>query len=438
MLPAIEALPFEVKASGSVYIVVDRSDVDGQIRAIRDQIFDCIEESSSCLRYRPYFVNRTDDFKEKYGWNLLCPIRDPVTSAMLYIVGTYHDADDFVFAVSSLIDEAETQMRRFWEEVLIIAAAGDPLAFRKAVDKVFADSDEDEDGHTFRPFSSGSLAFCNDPESVASMDIDEDEDFDFSIPEGREYTPYRKAAVGAAPSAKRRNKVTAKDRKATFSNLPDRVSETFLKENARAAAIVNDTLENLSAEEIRNLLLELSKKHRNLLRGVYDTTLQGISKYKLILQPWSEKYSRRMKQKYHYCLLIKDVRGEETPVIFKHNPSFCIYVMYMLDRFNRKEDVTDLPIKNMEKEFCAVYRKIMDETDEKIAELFKGICSRTTKNGSLREGRYSEYIKDIHATFEDLMDNVNSIPFKVGFGRYLQVPPDKMTIPKELTELKFG
>lgn len=437
ILTSAEGVPFEVENEGTIYVVGDPSSLSDKISAIEDAVIGGMDSYNSCNSYRISIVRQRDNFKEDFGWNIICPIEDPASSTRLYIIASSADKN-IEMAVPAVINEADGQMRRFMEEALIKAAIKDPDGFRSAVDRAIGDPGDDGGGVS-APDKGEPYDGCD----VCCDRLTERDILDMCVVYSIMPMPsHCEAAVGQSRHSRvnhRRGMVSAKDRKAAFTNLPERISEAYMKDNAMYAEIVDDTFATYSADELRALIRELGKKYKNLYRNAYDTTLQSVTKYELVLHPWSERYSRefRKRNNYRYYLYLKDSKGRERPVIFKHNPSFCIYVMYMVDRYNRKEDVTDLSIKTMEKEFRTVYKAIMDETDKKIGELFGGMCHRKSKNGNSREGRYGEYIKDIHQTFEDLMGNINSIPFKVGFGRYLQVPPEKMALPENLAKLRI-
>lgn len=441
ILTSSEEIPFSIDNEGIVYIVGDRDSLSDKVGVIQNTIISALDPSTSCLSYRVEIAEQSHEFVDKWGWNLICRIKDPGSEKDLYIVGSFGE-DDLEYAVSAVINEAENQMHKFVEEALVIAALGNPEEFKTVVDKIIIDSNAD-DTPTSRGHGThlGKVVGSVFSESLgAILGLECAINSDGNSLDNKEGT--HEAALGIQKNDKEKShfiKVSAKDRKDAFRNLPDKLTEVFLKDNRKTAAIVDETLSNLSAEECRALIKELSKKHRNLLRGVYDTTLQGVTRYGLVLHPWDIKHSKDFKKRYNYryFLYLRDSKGNESPILFKHNPSYCIYVMYMLDRYNRNENVTDISIKSMEKEFISVYKTIINESDEKIRDLFNGMISRTSSNGNVREGRYGEYIKDIHTTLESMMDNVNSIPFKVGFGRYLQVPPEKMTIPNSLAKLKM-
>lgn len=445
ILDDITGIPFTIDKTGTIYIVGDRAALSDRIMEIKNSLIAGMDKSNTFYQYQLRVIEPLNEESESLSWNIICPIEDPARGTKLYVAASSED-EDIPMAVSTVINEAESQMRKFLEEAVIMAAVRDPEEYRNAVNKVIVDSNDDGggigSGHG-SPLGAPMGAVFSIPLGMAlGMDMDMDMDFDDDVCSSNGEENYREAAIGMPKKStgqKGLRKVSARDRKEAFNKLPEKISDAYRKENPIDAQIVTETLSVYSAEELLAVLTAMGKKYKNIFRNAYDTTLQGVTKYKLVLYPWDIKYSKdfKNKNKYHYFLYLQDSRGKETPVIFKHNPSFCIYVMYMIDRYNRKEDVTDLSIRTMEKEFSTVYKIIMDESDEKIAELFKGMSYRTTKSGNVREGRYGEYIKDIHTTFESLMDNVNSLPFKVGQGRYLQVPPEKMSLPTNLAKLKI-
>ena len=421
----IEGIPFDTQPDVTIHVVGNSPDLQQKLNMIEMEIIGGIDGSNAYNSYFLHAEQQPEDFKEEFGWNIICRIEDIASGSRLYITALYDKEEDLDMAISAVINEAETETRKLIEEGLIKVAIKDPEGFKEAVDDVFGDYDDygyyDEFGILPSPgFDSFGDVCAND-----------------------EGGSYYEAAIGYPSQSsignKAQGKITAKDRTTAFSNLPERLSEAFMKDNAAYAAIVDDTFASYSAEEMRALLRELSKRYRNLYKNAYDTSLQGVTKYELVLHPWDTKYSRTIKKKsnYHYYLFLKDLKGNERPILFKHNPSYCIYVMYMVDRYHRKEEVTDLSIKTMKDKFKTIYKTLIYEDDEKIEDLFKGMVSRTTKSGNLREGRYGEYIKDIHNTLESMMDEVNSIPFKVGFGRYLQVPPEKITLPQNLAKIEI-
>ncbi len=424
----IEGVPFDMESDGMIHVVGNDPDLPKKLDDIGGSFIWGLDRSNIYNDYVIKAEQQPEDFKEEFGWNIICPIEDIASGTRLYITALYENNEDMDMAVSAVINEAETESRKFIEEGLLKVAIKDPEGFKKAVKEVLEDEDDSDDFVYFPNIGVGLYDYPDNDQSDSECSIC----YDHEAAIGRTASSAPLGNIGMG-------KVTARDRNTAFSNLPERLSEAFMKDNAAYAAIVDDTFASYSADEMRALLRELGKRYRNLYKNAYDTSLQGVTKYELIFHPWDIKYSKTIKKRsnYRYYLFLKDTKGNETPILFKHNPSYCIYVMYMVDRYHRKEEVTDLSIKTMGDKFKKVYQTLIYEEDKKIEDLFKGMISRTTKNGNLREGRYGEYIKDIHNTLESMMDEVHSIPFKVGFGRYLQVPPEKISLPQNLANIEI-
>lgn len=440
LLTTAEDLPIAATQIGDIYIVGDRSSLSDKIKEVNNTVVKGLDKTNTFLSYQLRVIDRADKFPEQYGWNILCPIEDPASGTKLYIIASAQ-VSDLDMAVSAVINEAETQMRKFVEEALVLTAVNDPEEFKSIVHKVIIDSTDTGDGGVGN--GHGSPFGVGLPGVGAIFSVGLGMDFDMDMSENiceldNDGADIHEAAVGlpkqaSCPSGAPR-KVSAMQRKQAFHNLPDRISATFMKGDSLDAKIVSETFTNMTAEEQLAIIFEYAKTHRNVLQELHAISMKGAFKYELILRPWKDY---KVKYKSRMGLFIKDSKGKEIQVRFKHNPSFCIYVMHMLDRLSRKDEVTDLTLKNMGKEFHDVYKIILDEEDEKIDELFNKMNEREGKNNNVRAGRYSDYIKDIHHTFETLMGDVNSIPFKVGLGRYLQVPPSKISMPENLTNLKM-
>lgn len=417
---------------GTITVITNNSQTQDALSNIED-VLSGIDKSEKYLQYRMNIIS-TDKLTDRNDdWNLICPIQDPISKSSLF-VACLADLEDLDLAVYAVINESEAMMRRMVEDALITVAYKDPMGFKESVTSAI----EDDSDNLF-PTSETALYKASEvlpsPESSdestsCSAFSDDNED------KGIDDFYYHEAAVGAEKYTQnpRLHQISHGDRQRAFNNIPDRISNSFFKDNPEDAFIVSQTFANMTPEEQLAIIYAYAKTHRNALRDLHKISLSGGFKYELILKAWEPKYNRVFKNKYQYCLFIKDRRGRETPVLFKHNPSFCIYAMYMIDRYKRKDNVTDLEIKKMRKAFTSTYKILIDEDEEKINSLFTNMNLREI-NGKLREGRYAEYIKDIHQTFENILDDVNVIPFKVGFGRYLQVPPEKLTIPKKLTDL---
>lgn len=350
---------------------------------------------------------------EKRDFNIFSPVEDPGTGRTLFVVAQA-DPEDFEYALPHVVFEASRLRRKLIEEAIVRAAIGDPERFIKAVAEHY--------------FDSGCIQYSRAPKCYSEPEPCGLSDSDESAPKRIERFQYERPRI-----------YSERDKKNAFNRLPQRLSALFEKQNPEDAEIVRETFRNMTASEMRAILFRLARKKKDLLRDMADTALSAASQYELHVRPWSQKCRGDFKDRFRYCLYIRDSRGREKPVVFKNNPSYCIYMMYVIDRARRGEDATELAPTKRHEEFCRLYGTLMCEDSETIESLFKTMTYRNTaEKGKVRKGRFDDYIKDIHETMESLVGEFNSIPLKVGHGRFLEIQPERIFIDQKLAEFDFS
>lgn len=163
------------------------------------------------------------------------------------------------------------------------------------------------------------------------------------------------------------------------------------------------------------------------------------TKYGLRVRQWSSDQKKDFKDQYRFCLYLTDDKGNEKPIKFKNNPSYCIFMMYVLDRFTRGLEATYLSFKENQDEFKRLYRSIFNEDYEQIDSFCEEMIHRPTNvKGIVRKGRFDDYIKDINDTMDELVGCPDSISLKVGHGQFLEIPQYKIEVDKNLPFFKFA
>lgn len=138
-------------------------------------------------------------------------------------------------------------------------------------------------------------------------------------------------------------------------------------------------------------------------------------------------------------MYLKDVKGREIPLVFKNAPAYCIYVMHVIDRYRCKENTRVLDMRKHRDEFIMVYETLFDEERAQIEHYYDELENRISdSNGKKRNGRYNDYIRDIHQTLESKLGTINSMPFKIGANQFLSLLPSKIQIPDALANLKIS
>lgn len=431
---------------GNIFIIGNRSALADKVSEVRTTIVDNLDKSSTFYHYKLRILDISSD-----DCNIICPIQDPVGGRMFYVVAKA-DTDELDFAIPAVINVAETELRKFSEEALMMAAMEEPELFKSVVDRVIVDGyGDDNSGDGISPFGlmpMGGVAgaalgmalgiddFNFDLDECASSAIDSDTDFAQSEPNIKE------ASLGIVKGGSQKpkiGKISEKQRKEAFSNLPKKLSNAFEKQNPESCEIVNQTIALWSATEQKALFSELAKEIPWLLQKLQMKATSAASRYEIYVRPWKSAYKNDFKDRYLYCIYLKNAKGKEKALTFKNYPAYCIYMMYIIDRVQRGEEVTDLTMKGLRNEFCELYKTIISETDKNINSFFDGLEYRfNEESGMRRKGRYDDYIKDIHYTLENLVGEIDSIPLKVGHGRYLGILPERIHIDEKLTKFKFA
>ena len=430
---------------GNIFILGQRSALSDKIVELRSNIIDNLDSSATFYPYKLKILETSTG-----DYNIICPIQEPGSQRESFVVAK-SELDELDFAVSAVINEVESQMRKFAEEALIVAAMDDPELFTSVVDKVIVEGhgdDNSKDG--ISPFGMFSMGAVVGGALGMALGVD---DFDFDIEscepptigaeigmDGGEPNMHE-AALGIAKGTQKPklSTISAKQKKEAFNKLPGRLNKAFEQQNPTDYEIVRQTLSTYSASEVYAILMELARTKPHLLRDFHSAALNSASRYEIHVRPWKSTYRNDFKDRYLYCIYLKNVKGKERAVTFKNYPAYCIYMMYIIDRVQRGDEVTDLVLKDLQKEFCTLYKTILSETDKNINSFYDGMDYRKiAETGKMRKGRYDDYIKDIHETMERLVGNIDSIPLKVGHGRALGVLPERIFIDEKLAKFKFA
>ncbi len=430
---------------GNIFILGHRSALSEKIAELRNTVIDNLDRYSTFYQYKLRVLETTVE-----DYNILCPIQDPASHRIFYVVAKA-ELDELDLAVSAVINESENQMRKFAEEALIVAAMEDPELFKSVVDKVIVEGhgdDNSKDGISpFGMLPMGAVAGATlgmalgiddsdfDIDSCKSVAIETNADMDSAEPNMYE------AALGivkGSPNPKF-STISAKQKKEAFNKLPGRLNKAFEQQNPLDCEIIRQTMGTYSATEVYAILMELARTKPHLLRDFHSTAINSASRYEIHVRPWKSTYRNDFKDRYLYCIYLKNAKGKESAVTFKNYPAYCIYMMYIIDRVQRGDEVTELAMKDLRQEFCQLYKTILSETDKNINNFYEGMDYRTiAESGKMRKGRYDDYIKDIHETLERLVGEIDSIPLKVGHGRYLGVMPERIYLDEKLAKFKFA
>lgn len=401
-----EDIPRELLKSGLVCILGDPVALAPYAGRVYDDILNGIDIKSTYHHYDLRVRGEYSELSEYLDANVICPLPNPITGYTELVMASA-EPDELGLAVVAVMNEVENSTRQYYEQILALFSLGASSELKDVVNSWF-----DNTGTTVI----GGVSF-----------------------RGRKRSSSKRSGAFSSDAAISNKKITEKQIKEVYNNLPDRYSELYAKRNPEAAAILRFSLGLMDpSNNMVHLLLEAAKVDKNLLKKLHDAKIRIASQYSIKVKKWSKDQENQFNDFYRYCIYLVDNGGNETPVKFHNRPSYCIYLMYILDRYNKHDLVSDLSYKDNQSEFRKLYSEIMLEDSEQIDSFCNTMLRRKNpETGLFRKGRYDDYIKDISDTFDDLVGSPDSMVLKVGHGQFLQIAPTKIEIDENLPKFNF-
>jgi len=404
-----EDIPSSIIKEGLVTILGSPDTLGKYAQKVYNDILQGIDIKTTFYKYDLRVNDGYSGLDEYLECNLIAPLPNLVTGETEMIIATAQP-EDLGLAAVAIMNEIENRTRDTIESTIALFALGAPDEYRFAVEILFnrlARSNNYSSRISFRGRSSsktnGKLGY---------------------LPTQAEEDSFRK--------------ISDKDIRDVYDNLPDRYSDLYEKRNPDAAQVVRYSLGVIDQQSLVALLVEAAKTDKRLLQKLQKAKRKMAAKFGIRVKQWSNEQKKDFKDQYRFCLYLTDETGNEKPIKFKNNPSYCIFMMYVLDRFSRGMEATSLSFKENETEFKRLYSSIFNEEYEQIDNFCKEMIHRpTTVKGIVRKGRYDDYIKDINDTMDELVGCPNSISLKVGHGQFLEIPPDQIEIDQNLPFFNF-
>lgn len=213
--------------------------------------------------------------------------------------------------------------------------------------------------------------------------------------------------------------------------------KVFKKKDTDSLSKVFNTLMQHPKEDIVMALIEsMSKQNPDKQKEILDKVLGNGTKWKNkvsieVIKRGEEQ--RQNRDSYFYYVLFRNLRNNQSRLVkFTNHASAAIYVMYLIDRVQRRDNCTPIDVlKNLDT-LERIYIK-MFETDEKI----KGLKTIKILNDKGLLGneklRLSQYYSDINKTInENLCDWDFVFPYRCAIDSYVSLTPDWIFIPKDL------
>ena len=131
----------------------------------------------------------------------------------------------------------------------------------------------------------------------------------------------------------------------------------------------------------------------------------------------------------------KEDKGELL-VHFKQKPSFIVYLMYLIDRFNRKDEALSLNLLKNKSSFHDLYNTAYSYSSKDADNEFENLMIRKV-DGVLRNGRLPQCINDVRTTLAKIFKEYdeNYLPYTLSSRTHLAVPANKIIFEGDAIEL---
>lgn len=417
--------------------------------------------SSPFYAYKLRVLDVPKDVVDALGYNIVCPIFNPLYDRTEFVT-VFADphpkssatcdpiSDDgsssIVGAALAVVDEAEQLLRCAGRDALLLDAYSHPDEFVEAVSQVYdrpeslcstSDDDSDEVGF-FRNLGSA-LLFHLSGNLNYSISLSRHDDAGFFPADISSEELSEKKSKKKKKDYHFLRYLSAQDRKEMLLKIPDKMTASFEKQDPDTTRFVNEVADNLSADEMRAVLKLIYSRHKGIAQQTIYQITGGASNYELVIRPRGEKQPKYYRDKLWYFMYLKDSNGVETPLIFKHAPAYCIYIMHVIDRYRNRENTRVLDLRQHREEFIEVYEVLFNEERAQIEHYYDELETRVNEStGKRRVGRYNDYIRDIHQTLERRLGTINSMPFKIGANQFLSLLPSKIQLPPTLANIKIS
>lgn len=403
-------IPSPLLKDGMVTILGSPEALGMYAQKVYNDILQGIDIKTTFYRYDLRVNDEYIGLDEYLDCNLIAPLPNLVTGEAEMIIATAQPGDLGLAAVA-IMNEIENRTRNAIESTIALFALGAPDEYRFAVEILFSRLSRSNN-------YSSRISFKGHSSSRTTGKLG-------YFPTQSEEDSFRK--------------ISDKDIREVYDNLPDRYSDLYEKRNPDAAQVVRYSLGVIDQQSLVALLVEAAKTDKRLLQKLQKAKRKMATKYGLRVRQWSSDQKKDFKDQYRFCLYLTDDKGNEKPIKFKNNPSYCIFMMYVLDRFTRGLEATYLSFKENQDEFKRLYRSIFNEDYEQIDSFCEEMIHRPTNvKGIVRKGRFDDYIKDINDTMDELVGCPDSISLKVGHGQFLEIPQYKIEVDKNLPFFKFA
>ena len=138
-----------------------------------------------------------------------------------------------------------------------------------------------------------------------------------------------------------------------------------------------------------------------------------------------------------YYRVYADNGRQRVQVHFSRKPSCVVYMMYLLDRRRRGDDVDTLRIAKNKVLFCDIYRMVYGGSG--VGSVFNGLTAKITA-GKPRQTRLKDCYLDIQHSLREAVGMLGetALPFIIpNENSHLTIRADKISVPAPFDDAKF-
>ncbi|MCH4155245.1 MAG: hypothetical protein LKF31_02970 [Muribaculaceae bacterium] len=143
--------------------------------------------------------------------------------------------------------------------------------------------------------------------------------------------------------------------------------------------------------------------------------LAKSSTLKFEIRDHSESYNKktakekRLKNDGKFVLYLTKNNQEEF-IHFGHKESFILYLIYLIDRYEKGTEVDTLKIPKMKKDFCNLFNIVYPGSGIDGASRFDRMVKPYISQGKTQKPKISSYYSEIRKKVYEACDNMNEVP----------------------------
>lgn len=424
--------------NGKIYVLAARTDMFVDAVKTATKNFKKIVSSEELIYH--YDICVLEDIESIYsdgllfesannGVNLILPIFTPNRTDKLYIVAKSEQSSLDMF-IPSMILQAENLTKKAIEDALMNLAVHESVSCSKLFSNVYLNnltdnSNEDPIARLVGGIVGGAMAMAP---TRGLFEV---------IPLDTSYRESREILNRFVENCKLINRTEKKSK----------ISEAQERKLRKAQSEVNYVFNLFTPTVYSRFALQMMKK--NDIELAFDNCINrdkiaANSKIKVTVElvkkdveaKFDQKNLNKLKTNGKFRVYLSN--GERTvQVKFSRTTSCIVYVMYLLDKKKRGDDVDTLKITSNQELFCNLYAQVYNGNDGR--EAFATLATRFD-SGKVKRSRLTDCYSDIRKALEESVSEFEESPLPFYIPNeysHITVLSNKISVPEAFEKLSF-